>query len=317
LSFLRSTVAGLTASAALLLWQYGHSAGAAVQTKTLKFPTNVAVAQLYYSRPPTAAPASAGSAPKETRLLARGTVEIPTDVHIELKLTFAGLERLAELKQINAYQVRKLDAAGLEFEDSHMEQLKDFTSIWRINLDSTSITDKSIAILAHYKTLSDLRLSKVDITGNNFELFSGLPLSVVNLNGSNLKEGNLSRIKSLPDTLSNLNVSRTGVGPRDTAFLAKCKKLTSLNIGGNKKITDACMKDLAGLKMLDNLYVDDTEVTEKSLPIFAQMPKLRKLIVRNKTFWKVAPGKSPRATLVIEDSVVQSRTPVDVFGPLH
>jgi len=299
----------------MILWQY--SCNAAVPTKTLKFPKDIVVAQLYCYKPPTAAEARAGVPYHESRLLAKGTVVLPTDLHIGLKLTFNGLDHLNELKQINAFQVNKLDAADLEFEDSHMEQLKDFTSIWRVNLDSTSITDKSVAILGRFKSMNDMRLSKVDISGDNFELLTGLPLGVININGSNLKEGNLSRIKSLPDTLTNLNVSRTGVGPRDTAFLGKCKKLTSLNIGGNKKITDACMKDLVGLKMLDNLYVDDTQVTEKSLPLFAQMPRLRKLIVRNRTFWKVAPGKSPRAGLTIEDSVIQSRTPVDVFAPLH
>jgi len=320
----QASVARLTICAALVLCQSGYSAPAqalpvqkphaAAPTKTLKFPTKAPLAQLYCYYP---ASSLHPDHPVETRILAQGNVTIPTDIHISLKLLYAGLEQLALLKQINANQVTKLDSAGLEFDDSHMEQLKDFTSIWRINLDSTSITDKTIPILAKFKGLRDLRLSKVDITGGNFELLSGLPIHIINLNGSNLKEGNLGRIKNLPETLDNLNVSRTDIGPRDIALISKCKKLTSLNIGGCNKITDQCMKSLLGLKMLDDLYVEDTQVTEKSLAIFAQMPNLHKVIVRNKTFWKLGQGKSPRADLVIEDSVSQSRTPVDVFGPLH
>jgi hypothetical protein len=69
--------------------------------------------------------------------------------------------------------------------------------------------------------------------------------------------------------------------------------------------------------MLEYLNIADTAMTEKSLPALAKMPKLKHLVVRNSTFWKLGKGKSPNSSLKISDAVAVSRTPVDVFTPLH
>ncbi|MBS1999099.1 MAG: hypothetical protein JSS86_22390 [Cyanobacteria bacterium SZAS LIN-2] len=309
---------GLLASAAFALAFTGQAqsaspVGGQPPYQTLTFPADFKVATLSYYEPAPGTPYGR----VEKRVQARGTVRVPAKSPLGIKLTFEGLEHLDALQKIPPRQFGMFDCAGLEFNDSHATRLKPFIYLWRVNFDDTSITDKTVDILANCRSMNDMRLSKVDITGDNFDRLSGLPLSVVNLYGSTVKEGNLAKIKSLPDTLDNLNLCRTDIGPRDIAFIGKCTKLTALNIGGCKKITDACMKDLTNLQALDTLYIDDTMVTEQSLPIFAKLPNLHKLIVRNRTFWKLGSGKSPRASLVIEDSTTQSRAPLDIFRPLH
>jgi hypothetical protein len=65
------------------------------------------------------------------------------------------------------------------------------------------------------------------------------------------------------------------------------------------------------------MSIADTAVTDASLPVLAKMPSLKRLVVRPRTFWKKGSGKSPRSDLTIVDATDDSRTPIDVFGPLH
>jgi len=315
--------AGSFFSAALILLWAGSPAGAAspakqtraVQYQTLNFPDNVAVAHLDVWTPSIDAKGAPSTV--KTKVTAQGRIKVPTNAHIVMKLTYDGLDHLDTLAQFNPGQVTELNASRLDLTDAHMTYFKKFTSITRLNLDSTLITDKSLPILAAYKGLSDVRLSITDVTGAGFESLADLPIWLLNMEGTDLREGCLAKLKRLPETLVNINCSKTHIGPEDIAFLSKCQKLTGMGLDGNNKITDACVKDIVKLKLLDSLSIADTLITEKSLPALAKMPNLKQLVVRNKTFWKLGSGKSPRPTLQIRDSVAVSRTPVDVFGPLH
>jgi hypothetical protein len=290
-------------------------AAPALEYQSMTFPERLTVAKLDLNVPCLDAKGNPTTRPE--RVTARGKIKIPTTATINIVLAYDGLEQLPTLAQLNPAQVIQFNAASLDLDDGQFALIKRFTSIFRINLDSTMVTDKSLATLGCFKSLSDLRISKVDIAGDGFEALNGLPLHTLNLAGSNLKEGNLQKIKTLPQFLVSLNCSNTKVGDSDMPFIAKCQKLTGLDLSGDKKLTDACVKDITKLKLLDTLHILDTSITEKSLPALANMPHLTKLVVRSSTFWKTGSGKSPRDSLKIVDAVTASRTPVDVFYPLH
>jgi hypothetical protein len=285
------------------------------QYQTLTFPDTAPVARFDLNVPTV--DAKGAPAVVRRKITARGKIQLPIDCNVTILLLYDGVEHLQTLSQLNPAQVIQINAASLDLDDAQFAFFKRFPAIVRINLDSTMVTDKSMPVIGTFKSLSDLRLSKIDVTGSGFDALNGLGLKILELNGSNLKEGNLQKIKSLPGTLYSLNCSRTHIGNADMAFIGKCQKLTSLNLDGDKKITDACIEDIAKLKLLDYLNIADTGMTEKSLPILAKMPNLKHLVVRNSTFWKEGSGKSPLSTLKISDSVAVSRTPVDVFTPLH
>jgi len=288
---------------------------AAAQYILMQFPPRFEVAHLDYWIP---SKDSAGKPTfKQEKSIARGTIRVPTNVQIFLQLQYDGPEHLNTLFELNPPMITQLKAAGLDLDDAQFAYFKRFPNIFRINLDSTLITDKSVPVLASFKQMSDMRISKTELTGQGFEAFSGMPLRILSIEGSNVQEGNLQKIKTLPDTLESLNADRTKLGPSDIAFLSKCRKLQSLDLGGDKNITDACAKDIAKMKMLDVLNISDTLVTEKSLPTLAKMPNLKRLVVRSSSFWILGHGKSPRPSLIIEDAAAASRTPSDVFYPLH
>lgn len=284
------------------------------QTKILTFP-DVPVAVLEAWRL-----ATNGTGPAlrvRDKILLRGKVELPVSGAYNLTLKYDGLEHLESLAQLAPGQVVQFGASSLDLDDKQFAFFKRFPGITRINLDSTMITDKSMPVFATFRNLSDLRLSKVDITGAGFENLVGLPIYTLNLEGSNLKAGNLQKITTLPNTLQSINCTRTGVSNADIAFLGKCTKLNCIDLSGDKQITNDCVKDIVKLKNLDTLLILDTSITDVSLPALAKMPHLKRMVVRARTFWKTGTGKSPRPSLLIEDGASASRTPVDVFGPLH
>jgi hypothetical protein len=285
------------------------------KVRTLTFPDREVVAHLDLVIPRVDAKGHPSAITR--RVIALGKIEVPDNAIINIKLMYDGLEHLQTLAQLNPGQVGQLNAASLDLDDAQFAFFKRFPGIYRINLDSTMITDKSMSTFATFKGLFDLRISKVALTGAGFEALNGMPLLTLNLDGSDVREGALAKIKSLPERLTGLNCAKTRIGPADMPFIAKCQKLTSLDFNGDKQITDACVKDIIKLKMLDNLNLTDTSITEKSLPALATMPHLKQLVVRSSKFWTLGHGKSPRSTLTISDAVTVSRTPIDVFTPLH
>ncbi len=253
---------------------------------------------------------------RRSRLMAQGQVKIPANSSIVMILTFDGLEHLSSLEQLSE-QVAELSASKLELEDKHMPHLKKFPKIRRLNLNDALITDKSLPIIGNLKEINDLRLSSTDVTGTGFGALTGLPLKVVNLSGISLKPGTLSNIKSLPERLTDLNVSKTGCTAIDMAFIGQCAKLTNLDISGNKQIGDGSTKYLIKLTKLKTLQLQDTSITEKSLPQLAKLPFLKKLVVRNRSFWIKGFGKSPKSTLAIYDVSTSGNSSADMFEPLH
>ncbi len=253
---------------------------------------------------------------RRTRIVAQGNVRIPANSSIVMILNFDGLEHLKSLEQLGD-QVEEFSASKLEVEDKHMPHLKKFPRIRRLNLNDALITDKSLPIIGSLKELIDLRLSNTDVTGTGFGALTGLPLRIVNLSGISLKPGTLSKIKSLPEKLIELNVSKTGCTAIAMPFIGQCIKLTNLDISGNKQIGDGSIKDLSKLTKLKTLQLQDTSITEKSLPQLAKLPLLKKLIVRSRSFWFKGFGKSPKATLAIYDASASKNLSPDLFDPFH
>lgn len=251
------------------------------------------------------------------KVLARGKVLIPADAQIGIDLKFDGLEHLQSLAQLQPLAVTQLACSGLDLDDKGLAFFTRFPALFRFNLDSTEITDKSVPVLASFKGLRDARLCKIDITGDNFDCLNGRPIHDLNLEGTNLKAGNLAKIKSLPGTIANLNVSKTRIDSRDMAFIGTMHELYSLDLSYIKAVNDTNIKEIFKLKNLQYLNLLDTSVTETSLPSLLKLPKLQKLVVRHSKFWKIGHGKSPRAGLVIQDGAEASRTPADLFDPLH
>lgn len=77
--------------------------------------------------------------------------------------------------------------------------------------------------------------------------------------------------------MSLLNIRVTDAGLKELAGL---KNLQSLDLVGTR-VTDAGLKELAGLKSLQTLYLNNTEVTDVGLKELAGLKSLRELYLHN------------------------------------
>lgn len=262
-------------------------------------------------------PKRAGSFIGERTMMANGNIVLKPDETVVVRLQYDGFYHFDLFSQFPPDSITQFDGSRLDFDDENIKRLSPFTDLLRLNLDSTLITDKAIATIARFHKLVDLRLSCTDIKGEQFALISSLPLISLNVANCDLNQGVVPKLSGLEKTLLSLNLGKSNLHPEDMTFIEKCTNLNSLDIVGNKYIDDSCTKAICKLKKLENLGISDTLITEKSLAELAKLPKLKRLVIRAKQFWKNGSGKSPRATLQIVDITETARTPIEFFAPLH
>lgn len=284
-------------------------------TQTLTFPTEESFGDLIIRVP--SKDGKPGDTTNSTRIKAQGKVTIPKNCQLLLTLSYFGAEHLEYIDQFDAALLRDINAAKLELTDEQLVHLKKFKNLFRLNLHNTLVSDKSMPIIGSFRQLNELRLSATDITGSGFNLLDGIPLITLNLDGMNLKPGNLAKIKSLPKYATALNCSKTHLTAPDLAYIGKCENLVDLIINGNMQIDDDSAKCLANLKKLNNINLADTAITDKSLPILLKLPNLHKITVRRSTFFKHNRHPNVPPSLHIFDVSEQNKIPLEVFEPLH
>ena len=98
------------------------------------------------------------------------------------------------------------------------------------------------------------------------------------------------------------------------------KELTDievLSLADNKQVDDDCMQYLKGMKHLHTLTIFDTAVTDRSIAIFQGLPRLKKVFVREKTFWQTRKRAGRIGHVEFHDAEQLSNVPVEILSPLH
>lgn len=278
----------------------------------LNFPPGPALAQILWNTRPEDTYKVKG------RVLARGKVKVPKNQPLEVILSTEALEHMDSIEQLAAFPVTNFIAARLDFTDDHMRHLKNFKSLAHLNLDETLVTDKSLALMATFRELMALRISVTDVTGTSFEELSKLPILLhLNIHGTSLKPGCLNKLKGAFGHFIDLDLSATNLRREDATALTSATELKSLDVSGNKGFDDSCVVYLAGMKHLKSLKISDTSVTEKSMAQLSKLPKLKSLIVRNRTFWRSGVPSETIGRLKVIDCSVKNNASLEVFQPLH
>jgi hypothetical protein len=292
--------------------QVGHPPKYAIFT----FPSDVAVAEILDAE---AAPSHNGQAKlRWGRVLAQGRVRLPTNSELQINVRFDGLERLDQLKQLSFCKVGCFSASELDFEDRHIHYLQSFKDLRNIDLRDTLITDKSLAQIGLFPKLGILNLLKTNVTGIGFDSLKNLHnLFDLNIEGTSLKPGNIFKLRPLMPKLVGFSLARTSISKADAAILKDLKAVQMLTLSSNSHIDNDCVKYLSDLKELSVLNIDDTSITDKSIPLLIKLPKLREVKVRPKAFWKTKEHLNKYGKVDFIDIEHFSGAPADVFGPLH
>ncbi len=161
--------------------------------------------------------------------------------------------------------------------DSALKRLGGMETIISLSLSETAVTDDGVKELAQYKGLQRLDLSHTRVKGRTLVF---LPESVASLNLSDneLEALRLSTGKARV-ALQVLQLCNSCVGDGLLANLETCPGLANLDLS-RCRVTDAGLRQLAGLKKLQMLRLDWLDISDKGLANLESLQKLRFLTLQ-------------------------------------
>ncbi len=158
--------------------------------------------------------------------------------------------------------------------DANLENLKGFTSLRSLRLNSTMVSDANMENLRRLTSIRSLKLGPTILRGFNLEDLKGLPhLEELDLSnaGSWGRDIGLRHLEGLTG-LRKLNLYGACIGDEDQKHLGGLVQLQELDLSYTS-VTDAGLKHLKGLTQLRRLLLHFSNVTaagaaelQKALP---------------------------------------------------
>jgi len=213
---------------------------------------------------------------------AQGVVEIPAGQKVGLRvskeaLAKGALEAIAKLEP-GALDVLSLRKTGLTNEQ--LAALKGLKPEGLI-LAATAVTDEGLANLKEMTTLQRLDVSGTKVTNPGIENLKGLEKMLwLDLAKTRIGDAAIGHIKGMKD-LQILYANHLMLGDAAMAHLAEIKSLRRLSLASTK-ITDKGLAALQGLPNLEWLSLRAApKITDKSVPTLGELKNLRYLDIRS------------------------------------
>ena len=199
----------------------------------------------------------------------------------DMRLDDAGVRRLAPLKKL-----RTLAARGAAITDAGAAQLAKFTELRELRLGTRRLTAAGYQALAKLSKLEVLELAKADDAAIRhlapLSRLRRLELAGTKVTGRGVENFPLLTYLELPTTQLN-----------DAGFasVAALPRLRYLNVAGTR-ITGAALQHLSGLRWLEDLLADKSEIRDKDLVHLEPLKNLRLL-----TLWETHVTNKGRSLL--------------------
>lgn len=191
-----------------------------------------------------------------------------------------GIEILNGLSSLEAFEV------GVGMTDEALKKLDDLPAIKNLTLSvygSPGITDVSIPMLTRYSTLEELWLVRTSVTAAGIEKLANLPnLKLKSLYlGAILNKDNSEQILSSVGKMKHLETLDLGLCHVQKAGLLHVKDLPLKSLSlYQTNANDEALSVVVGIKSLEHLRLQSTQVTAKGLQALKQLPNLKGLDLR-------------------------------------
>lgn len=252
---------------------------------------------------------------------AKGTVKVPLDQGISIKINYELSEDFSPLKQIDPKVFMRFNANEFPLSDKELSVLAGMTNLKSLNVSRTDFSDGSVEFIKGMKNLTHLDARCSLITSKGVEkICKYCPnVNALNLGKNNLDDSAIVSLGKLKN-LSQLNLNSCGLRGTNLELLARSPRLTSLNLGNNK-INDRFVGKLATIKSLEELELMDNPVSFLGIKQLKPLTKLKVIILRTKSFSQDDLTKMRKtclpATCRIKDGSRASEMPDELFAPLH
>jgi hypothetical protein len=167
------------------------------------------------------------------------------------KITGAGMVHLKNLKSLEELTLPR----GAS--DAGIEQLAALDSLKKVNLWGDDVTDKSMSVLAHIKSLENLEIMSRNVTDAGIEKLSQcLRLKSLGLQNTPITEAALSNLSKIK-TLTGLSFWHTNINGKGLSFLKELPKLTDLSFMSENFAEDSTLHigQVKTLKVLRLQYI--------------------------------------------------------------
>jgi hypothetical protein len=181
----------------------------------------------------------------------------------------------ADPKAEKAIAEIKKSGGGVGFEEDPSLGGKSGEPVGFIDLISSKLTDKDLAILKDIPRIASLRLGRNQVTENGLDVLRALPsLKELELSNSEAPPECWQKLKALKG-LTVLTVQRCVFDDRHMALMKNFRDLTSLTLSGCQ--VNEGLSNLKGLKKLSRLYISYSPVTDKALASIGDIMSLNAL----------------------------------------
>ena len=207
------------------------------------------------------------------------------------RVTDADLECLVELKELES-----LNLSGTAVSNAGLKWLSGLQNLQRLDLSNTGITNPGAKDLAALLHLAELDLKDVSVTDAGLkDLAVCKNLRRLNLQGSKVTDAGLKELARFPK-LACLDLFETQVSDATLRTLRESDRLHLLFVAEGKsgerpnsleaviginlahtKVTDAGLKELAGMKNLAWISLEGTHVTDAGLKTLAHHKNLTRI----------------------------------------
>lgn len=253
-----------------------------------------------------------------SKAYAVGTVQIPADCMIYLKLNYFGATNCSALTSIPGDYIRKLELGSLEVEDKDAAVISALPHLAYLDANGTDLTDLGVKQFGRLSELQSLNLSFLRISSASVEALSKLRnLERLTFSSTKLGDGvapHLVKIKSLKI----LGLTSCFVTDKTVAELSQLPDLVELFLSRNN-VTDACIDSILKMKKLKRLHLADTRVTVKGLCRLKALPELSVLLLRlrerSPAELKLLRQALPKVTL--EEGSKEKDIDSSLFAPVH
>jgi hypothetical protein len=183
-------------------------------------------------------------------------------------VTDAGLRHLRELKGLQMVRLRDTAVSGEGL--SHL-----CSTIARLALSGSSITDDSVRHLQHMTSLASLSLEKSQITDAGLDHLRPLAtLEWLWLRGTRVSDAGLATLNKFP-SLTRLDLTETHVTDAGLEHLKLLPSLTHLSLA-NTHLTDDGIRQIMAISTLTDLNLEGTKVTKGAIEELRKaLPNLR------------------------------------------
>jgi Leucine-rich repeat (LRR) protein len=194
------------------------------------------------------------------------------DLHGAMRVTNAGLKSVAHFPALETLLLHFLPLT-----DDGIAELSGLTNLKTLDLRDTKLTDRGLKHIAKLKKLESLNLGQTQVSDAGMAELAGLTeLTSLVVSGPEFTGAGLKHLHGLPK-LNDLLLFGPALTDAGLSSLPGLKRLAVLYLGLAHNVTDAGMKQLAGMTHLTTLRIQSNRVTDDGLAHLSKLEQLWEL----------------------------------------